>query len=758
MKSTSFWMATCSVAAILLGSGQATAADRSESAPDSTLEEVVVTAQKRSENLRDVPVAITAITASTIADQRISRLSDLDNMAPNVRISGGDAAANPKMFVRGVGLSDFNPTSSSAVGVYVDGVYIGSPFATLGSFFDLRQIEVLRGPQGTLYGRNTTGGAINVTSNRPTFSPSAELSAEYGRFNSVLANAAVSGPIVSDKLAVRVAAQYLRDDGNTVNEVTGHRVNDTDRGALRMSLLYTPDPDNEASLSLTRYANRGGARQAKSRPLFPSTPEATGADGLCAASSYYSGQCADIGGFAETNADPYKISANVEGKDRVDYYSAALNYTHHFGDISLVSISAFQNVRRNIDENSDANPLDVLHNNFIGYQKEYSQELRLQSDVGRLKWVVGGYYMRDELKNNTTFDVLRLFRPFFTTPENPTGVSLENSVLFLRYRYSQDTDTYALFGQADYALSDRLTATIGLRYSEDRKTYHYTQTAEDSINLLDVPSYDQKKSFGDFSGRLGLKYEIAPTSNVYATYNRGFKSGGFFGGQADPANYREQLAPYENETVNAYEVGAKSELFERRLRLNVATFYYDYKNLQAFSFVVRNGTTVQILDNAGSATVYGAEAELAATPIRNLQIDAGFALLHAKYDTYRSEGGDFSGNQMPEAPKVNATLSVKYAVDLFWGGALEPQVNLSYRGKIYFDPTETARLSDPSLFLVNAQLAWRSPDERVEAGVWGKNLTDERYLVEITPVAGLGYDLLSYAAPRTFGVFVRYRY
>ncbi|PZR31122.1 TonB-dependent receptor [Caulobacter segnis] len=750
------WCMASACGAALMSAVAAQAQTAAPQTAGSTVEEVVVTANKRSENLMDVPVAVTAFTSQAIADKRLAVLSDLNNAAPNVRISGGDAAANPKMFIRGVGLSDFNPTTASAVGVYVDGVYIGSPFATLSSFFDLGQIEVLRGPQGTLYGKNTTGGAISITSNRPTWRPSAEGSVEYGRFKSLTVNGAVSGPLIEDKLAFRLAGQYLRDDGATLNTVTGDHVNNANRGAIRGSLLFTPSDKDEALLSVTRYANRGGARQAKQRPLFPSTAAATGADGLCKPGYYYSGACADISGYADPSADPYRVAADVQGKDRVDYYSTSLNYTHHFGGVDLVSISAFQNVRRNIDENSDTSPADILHNHFIAYQKEWSQELRLQADVGNLKWVLGAYYMRDELKNNSTFDVLRDFRPFFTTPSNPTGVSVDNSVVFLRYAYTQNTDTYALFGQADYSLTDKLTATVGLRYSADKKTFDYHETAEEAFDL--VPPYAQRKSFGAFSGRLGLRYDLTDESNIYATYNRGFKSGGFFGGQADHESYKEQLAPYGNETVDAYEVGSKSSLFDRRLRLSLSAFYYDYKDLQAFAFVVRDTRTVQILDNAGSARVYGGEAEITAVPIRNLTLTGGLALLHAKYKDYRSEGGDYSGNQMPEAPKFNASLSAKYKVELESGAAIEPSLDASYRTRIFFDPSQTERLSSPAVFQLNGQLAWRSPDEHLEAGLWAKNLTNKAVLVEITPIAGLGYDMLSYAPPRTFGVFLRYHY
>ncbi|HEY0505687.1 MAG TPA: TonB-dependent receptor plug domain-containing protein, partial [Lysobacter sp.] len=265
---------------------QAPADDTAAAQAITTLDNMVVTANKREENIREVAAAITVLGGEQLENFGATQMTDYASYVPGLQIQSSGTPGQTQVSMRGIAAM----SPGSTVGTYIDETPIGSNSlyqqATLFSLdlfpYDIARIEVLRGPQGTLYGRNTTGGAINVTSNRPTFSPSAEVSAEYGRYNSVLANTAVSGPIVADKLAVRVAAQYLRDDGNTVNEVTVHRVNDTDRGALRISLLYTPDADNEASLSLTRYANRGGARQAKSRPLFPSTPEATGADGLCA--------------------------------------------------------------------------------------------------------------------------------------------------------------------------------------------------------------------------------------------------------------------------------------------------------------------------------------------------------------------------------------------------------------------------------------------------------------------------------------------
>jgi len=750
MKSR-FLGASC-VAALLAAWGSAAVAAEVAAQADDGSEEVVVTAQKRSERVQDVPIAISTLSAGEIEDRHITNLLDLNNIAPNMRITTADAAANPKIFIRGVGLNDFNPTSSAGVGVYIDGVYQASPLAQISAFFDLERVEVLRGPQGTLYGRNTTGGAINAISRRPSWETRADASLEYGNYNAITLSAGYGGTIIEDKLAFRVAGQYVADDGYTVNRVTGHDINNADRYAFRGSLLFTPTENDEFLLNAMRFVNRGGATQTKHRALFPATPDAVGPGGLCAPGYYNNGGCTDAVGYYDPVEDPFSVESDVEGKDKVDLFTASLNYTHDFGDISLVSITAWQQVDRNALENTDASPLQMLQATYIGSQDTYTQELRLQNDEGPAKWVVGVYYMNDEIRNSSSYDILRMLRPLFTTPENPTGVSPENSVIVLGYPYTQKTEGYAIFSQLDYELNDKLTLTGGLRWSQDDKSLDYTRLAEGSIVLF--TAY-REKSFSDFSGRLGVKYDISDTWNVYASYNRGYKSGGFFGGSADdPA----QLDPYDNETVNAYEVGSKGSFLDRAVRLNLSAFYYDYENIQAYSMVERGGLTVQILDNAASAEVYGAEVELAASPIEHLDLSLALSFLHAKYGAYNSLGGDYSGNQMPQAPEFTMQFGAAYEFVLQSGGSITPRVDVNYRSKIYFDSTQTERLSSPALWQLDAQIGWTSQDGQIEAGIWGKNLTDEHYLQAISNIDSLGVDLLTYGRPATYGVFLRYSF
>ncbi|WP_068875066.1 MULTISPECIES: TonB-dependent receptor [unclassified Phenylobacterium] len=736
-----------SCAAFALSAGAAMAQDGGEA----TIEEVVVTAQKRSENLQDVPVSVTALSGQALQERGVTNVTGLNNLAPGLRVSSGDAAANPKIFIRGVGLSDFNPNSSAGVGIYVDGVYVGSPLAQMAGFFDIGQIEVLRGPQGTLYGRNTNGGAVNITTKRPTQSFAAEASAEYATYNALNLSGAVGGPVIADKLAVRAAAQYVRDDGYTYNRVTGHDVNDTDYWALRLSALYTPTSDFEALFQVSRFVNRGDATQPQHRALFPATAAAVGAGGFCAPAYYGTADCSDLLGYVDTDRDNRALDANQEGKDKIDLFGASANMTWNLGSVSLVSVTAWSWAHRNAFENTDSSPLQMLEINYLARQRQFTQELRIQSNDSAgspLKWVLGGYYLDETVKDASTQDVLRDLRPLF-----PDGFSLENSVATFSYPYTQKTKGYAIFGQADYSLTDRLTATVGLRYSADEKSFDYQSQAEGGLIVLLTSK--QKKTFSAWSGRLGLRYELGDDASVYATYNRGYKSGGFFGGLATTP---EELIPYDNEKLDSYEVGLKSELFDRRVRLNMSAFYYDYQDQQVFAQALRNGLTVLVLDNAASSKVYGAEVEGSARLTQNLRIDAGLSLLHAEFGTYLSEGQDYTGNRLPQSPKVTFNVAATYSHPLASGARLNGTVDAAYSSKIYFDNSNAERLSQDAVWVAGAQGSWISPDGTIEAGVFARNLFDKTYKVSISNIDSLGVDLLTLNRPRSLGVFLRYRY
>jgi iron complex outermembrane receptor protein len=739
-------------AAALISGGHAQAQTTDERAPD-TLEDIVVTAQKRSENIQDVPIAITALTSATLRDKGVSNVQDLTGIAPGLQIRNADSSANAKIFIRGVGSSDFNPTSPGAVGIYVDGVYIGSPLAQMGSFFDLERIEVLRGPQGTLYGRNTTGGAINVITKQPSSTFKGDASIEYGNYNSVTLNAGVGGPIIQDKLAFRIAGQYIRDDGATFNRFTGDHVNNANRWAGRFSLLYTPTSDLEILAQVHGGKNNGGARQGQVRGLFPNTPGATGPDGLCLPAFYNTPQCTDILGYVDTDNNPYAGSYNLQGKSELRLFGASVRATWDIGSVSLVSISAYDSLHHNLHEDTDGSPNQGLEINYRADQNQFTQELRLQSNGdGPLKWVAGLYYLHENLKPSSELDILRMLRPLFITPDNPTGVSIPNTVFLAGFPYTQKTNGYAAFGQVDYKITDRLTGTIGLRWSRDSKDFDYTSVIERSIILF---RYQDSKNFSSLSGRLGLQYALSDDARIYASYNRGYKSGGFFGGYTtDPAN----LAPYADEKVNAYEIGLKTELFDHHVRFNVAAFLYDYKNLQVYSIVDRGGVSAQTLDNASNAKMYGGEAEIVASPLHGLDISLGASVLKANYKNYQSFGEDLSGNRLPASPKFTFNGTVHYETDLPFGGGLETTLDATYRTSVYFEPHNLDRLKGDALWLVNGRIGWKNKSGQLGVGLWVRNLFDKTYVLDAGSVETYGSDGISIGTPRTFGVYVRHSF
>nr|WP_314525630.1 TonB-dependent receptor [uncultured Brevundimonas sp.] len=748
------FLTTVSIASVLAGA--AAAQSEPPATSPSTVDDIVVTAQKRSERLQDVPVSISVLGAETLENKGVGNVAALNNLAPGLRVSNGDAAASPKIFIRGVGLSDFNPNASSGVGIYVDGVYIGSPLAQMAGFYDLAQLEVLRGPQGTLYGRNTNGGAINITTKRPSFEWAGDGRVEYASDNAVNLQGGVGGPIIKDVLAFRAAGQYVASDGATHDRVTDRDVNAIEYYGGRFSLLYTPRADFSILASVNHFENHGDATAAQHRALFPTTAAVTGPDGLCLSSAYSSGLCTDLLGYVDTDND---IRAGdygaATGKDKVRLNGASVQIDWTLGNIDLVAISAYQNAKRNAFENTDSNPLRMIEINYRSQAESFSQELRLQSNdpAAKLKWVVGAYFMDETIKDSATQDVLRDLRPLFISPENPTGFSPENSVGEFGNPYTQKTKSYALFGQADYKLTDRLIATAGLRWSSDDRNFDYR--SEIDRGLATILTYKDSKTFSAWSGRLGLRYELSPDANIYATYNRGFKSGGFFGGLATSV---EQLQPYDNEQLDAYEVGYKGQFWDRRARLNTSAFYYAYKDQQVFAQVLRNGLTVLVLDNAGDSTVYGAEIEGSVTPIDNLDISVGLSLLHAKYDEFISEGEDYSGHTLPQSPKATLNASVAYTWPLPSGGDIIANIDTSYSSKIYFDNSNRERLSQDAVWNTGLQVSWRSGSSGIEAGVFARNVFDEDWIVNISAIDSLGMDLLNYNRPRSIGVFLKYNY
>lgn len=716
---------------------------------DSGIPTIIVTAQRRNQDIQDVPIAITAITGDALAKSGVVDPRDLTQMVPSLSMQAGTAASTTSLFIRGVGIGDFNSNTTGAVGVYVDDVFIGSNAAKLFNVFDGDGIEVLKGPQGTLYGRNTTAGAIRFSSRKPTDHFTGDLSASYGRFDEFRLEGGVGGPLVKDTVAMRVSGLYHTRDGTVFNRVTGHKVNDLDMWAGRAIVDITPGPGALIRLSVHGGKNTGGARQFQHRgqgvdffgdPAY--LPDGTPTDGL---------------GYADTDGDIYAGDYNVEGKERISVFGASLTGEFEFGGVKLTSISAFEKVNRSTLEDTDAMPYDVVTAYYEDRPRQFSQELRLQSmNDGPLNWIVGGYYFHDKLATDSSFDLLRVFRD----PDDLLGTfDPVNSLGLLRYPYTQKTDSYALFGQADLQLTQSLTATLGLRYSHDRidMDFHSLFDAVGGIDpvkdysdvVLPLLDFEDRTSFDDLSWRAALNYDTGDTL-VYASFSKGYNSGGYAGGASTELL---QMEPFDSENLYAYEVGVKSDLFDRKLRLSASGFYYDYRDLQVFVFDLSGPIPIQRKLNAGNARIYGLEAEATVKPTEWLDIFGAFTLLDSKYKEFAALGGDdYSGNRLINAPSFAAAGGVDVTVPLADSGTIKGRLDGSYTSSIYLYPDNFAINKVGGHGQMNARLAWETPDEKYEFALYARNFLGEHYITAIFPIVTM--DQINYNDPSTYGVQV----
>ena len=701
------------------------------------ISEIVVTAQRRAQNVQEVPVAIAAVDAVGLKEAGIRDPRDLTLLVPSLSMQAGTATTTTSLFIRGVGIGDFNSNTTGAVGVYVDDVFLGANAGKLFNLFDSEGIEVLKGPQGTLYGRNTTAGAIRFSSRKPTNDFSADATALYGRFDEVMLEGGIGGPIVADRLKVRVSGLYNRRDGTTLNRVTGNRVNDVDLWAARAIVDVTPSDDVLLRLSIHGGANRGGARQFQHRgqgvDFFGNPavlPDGTPLDGL---------------GYADTDGNVHAGDYDLEGQERVDVFGASLTGEFKLGDLTLTTISAYEKVNRRTLEDSDASPNDILTALYVDRPRQFSQEVRLQSDSGgKLTWIIGGYYFHDKLTTDSSFDILRALRDP-TAPLN--GFDPANSIGVLRYPYIQKTDSLAAFGQADLKLSEKLTATLGLRYSTDKINFDYSSFFDENGFIVPILDIEQTKRFNDLSWRAALAYQ-GDRVLVYASASKGYNGGGYAGGAStDPL----QVQAFKSEKLYAYEVGFKSDLLDRRLRFNASAFYYDYRNLQAFVFDTGATVPVQRKLNAGNARILGLEAELTVKPVDALELFVATSVLDSKYKNFVGlAGANFDGNRLVNAPSFAVSAGATLTVLVGDKGSVRAHADMGHTSSIFLYPDNLPSNRVSGHTIVNARLAWKPASERYEIALWGKNLTGEEYITGIFPAITM--DQLNYNEPRTYGV------
>lgn len=681
------------------------------------IEDIVVTAQKREENLQQVPISIAALSSATLLRSGANTLDSVQRLVPGITMSAIGSGFVSYTYIRGAGTNQIDAGADPSVAYFVDEVYIGGTTGLQFDLFDIERVEVLKGPQGTLFGRNAAAGAVSVTTQRPSSSPVYTAQLEVGNYGQALARASLSGPLSDDGLwRYRLTTAVRNRDAYTTNPAgrdPGYINNVGARGALE----YAGDSLN-VLVSGEYFRSANGMTN-----HFLSTDSPLGYITAAAAARLPTDQTFfrryyDVNGY-----ERQKLGA-VTGRIEWD-----LN-----DDIELTSITAYRNNLFDRVQDQDGSLADGYVLSTREHTRQFSQELRLANSASsRLEWIAGLYYFHSHIDRLDTIDA----GPDFASVALQNRLGVDSHNLY--------TTSYAAFGQATYHITDRLGLTLGGRYTRDEKESRRVVDRYQLGGPQNFYAIDPEATFESFDPAITVDFQATDDILLYASYKHGFKSGGW---QAlvpvrDFANQ-----PYDPEHVRAWEAGIKSDLLDNRLRINVAGFYQVMQDQQVLRIP---SPTLLITDNAGETETYGADIAISIAPVPRLRIDLNTTLQRARFTRYDSLGQDFVGNNQLRSPDFSGTVVAEYRAPLGSFGELTFRADYFRQSEIYFDAanTSTFRAFQPTYGVANARIILQPANRPWEVAAWVKNFTDERYFrnIAITGPSGLGTP----GDPLTFG-------
>jgi iron complex outermembrane recepter protein len=807
------WMGACSLVGL---SGPALS-------QDGVLEEVIVTARKREENLQETPVAVTALDAQALRDAGVRNLAELNQIAPNIDVSSANGSApSANIYIRGIGQRNTGPNIDSGVGIYIDGVYIGRPDGALLDIYDIQSVQVLRGPQGTLFGKNTTGGALVFTSNRPTDEFEASIGTRVGNYDRLDGNFVLNLP-VTDTVWTRLSGSIVTRDGYIKNAYDGDKYMDEDRQNLVWQTRYAASEDLTLDLNLNWAQTKQNTRPQKCRPvpgyqgwqaeLFnivairPSTGRTM--DDFCQ-------DAADAG-------DDSTVISDLGGKYSAKNKGASLTVDWGLNDnISLKSISAWRYTDAYQDDELDHTGIPFLHRTQSVHPAgkprktdQYSQEFQVTGSAAddRLQYVAGLYFFKEKTTGQTTVSLLGPFDPAFAG-----WLFLNNDAT----RLDADNDAVAAFAQLEWQWSDHWRTTLGLRYTDESRelSRQRYQVIPDSLDANGGPVREAIAGSGlyahgpDFEYNPNFEFELkdntsAHTSDdattpmasvqyvidgsdmiddgtIYLTYSEGFLSGGL------SESLTGGLEEFKPEEVTNWELGFKLDLLDNSLRVNGAVYYSDYKNRQLTSLVINpaSNSPAPATINAAKSTIKGLELETLWLPTEKLQLTFNLTLNDGEIEEFDdtqltiadtssppatgcqradlvflqvdSCPNDRSDENLPRLPEQTYYFAAEYALDSAIGRVL-PRVQLSYKSDIdyCFDSAScrSGLFKEGAQFDLSARITWVSTDEKWVGALYGNNLTEEDYSVGGTAlVESQGVGAFANATPRMYGVELQYQF
>ena len=720
---------TCALAAAVLAASHTQA----------QLEEVVVTAQKRQQSMQEVPIAVTAITGDSLSKQNITNIEGLNNSLPNVQINRFSNSPDTAVFtIRGVGVNDADPYVGTTVSVVVDGVVVGVNTNALQSLFDIERVEILRGPQGTLFGANTTGGVVNVVTRQPTGEFGGEAQVAVGNYGRLQLNGTVDFPI-NDSLSGKVSVLHNQHDGFFENYLDGGDLGSTDMTTLRSYLKYEKDA-YDATLIAEYGRSRNGAQTSRSIANESIV-------------LYVPGQSSD---------EPiHKRGQNADLPDQNDKDSYALTLTQNWSTNSgdWVSITSYREYEQELFSDDDATTEQLLQTMRTTDHWQFSQELRNSFDLSeRFRMTAGAFYFQQEYELDQE-GVLDGFLRGLGQPQ----------------QQQQENWSASVFAQGYYDLTADLTLQAGIRYAhENTEAFSLTSNSftatpgalasfDDPVIPGSVISAEGEESWDEVGYKLGLDYQLNDDIMVYGYYAHGFKSGGFTGRIA----VAQDIGPFDPEYLDTWELGFKADLLDRRLRANFAVFYNEYEDMQVTQNVTYpSGANSASVQNAGEAHSSGAELELTAFVSDNLSFNLAAAYLDSQYDEYDTTSPDpvtgelvttsFAGNPLMNAPQWSGNASVNYTLPVA-NGETDFFLQVTHSSDKISNYTAFPQERVSEITLVNANITWQPASQQWSMGVYGRNLMDKEYFVQkqwFSP--SLGQAALG--APREFGVDISYNW
>lgn len=700
-------------------------------------DDIIVTAERRVASLQEVPISITALSGDTLEAAGIRTTEQLSDLTPGLLVQRSVVG---KISIRGIGNENYTIAGDPGVAVHSDGVYVARAAAGLFDLFDIERVEVLRGPQGTLYGRNATGGVINVLPNRPGKAFEARVAGEYGNYDAIRIDGMVNVPL-GETVGFRFAGLGTWRDGFTENRFPGiaarrfDRLDSRDMVGVRGQLAWD-DGTFSARLSVEHLDDRSNLPAYK----YLNRPDAL--------------PNADFGGFGQGDLRTVNqgFEAAIPGSGRTvgadDRFfltrqtGVALHLGYDASTVALNSITGYRRTRFNWFNDGDGS--DVFYVNYIQQDRneQLSQEVQLASTGdGRLQWLLGGFYFKE---TGSSFIAL----PF------PFGFNLP---FYISIDGTAKTEALAGFGELRWQATDRLRLTFGARYSWEKRKANYLYIIDFGSPFIQNP--DLEDTFDAFTPRFVAAWDATDSVNLYASVTRGFKSGGF--------NLLAVQAGFRPETVWAYEVGLKAQTPDRAFTFNANLFHYDYTDQQVGQIV----NLQSVLTNAASSRITGAEAEMLVRPARGLDIGATFAWLDTAYKQFCTGDPtqpnapvspgcdpanpiDLAGNRLPRAPEFTLTTSLGYTADLERAGSLAFRADLRMQSDMFFTQFNRRLIAQPSYVTVNGSVTWASANDRFSLGAFINNAFNETYFTEVLESGAFNPQLVGQAyvaPPRTYG-------